>query len=221
MDEKFPLVENLNIHYLDSAATSQKPESVINAINKYYTCYNSNCGRGLYDLSMQNVKIVEETRKKIADFVNVKDENEIIYTKGSTEGLNLIAFGYALHNLNEKDEIILAISNHNANIIPWQEVAKIKKLNIRYVYLDENGDIDLKDLAYLINDKTKIISMSLVANATGIIQSFEKVADIASRNNIVFVLDCAQSIAHFKHDFEKWNVDFAVFQDIKCMLIKV
>lgn len=110
---------------------------------------------------MENTQIVENTRKKVANFVNVSNESEIVFTKGSTEGLNIIAFGYALHNLNEGDEIILGISNHHANIVPWQEVAKIKKIkNTRYVYLTNEGDIDLKDLTYLINEKTRIISIS-------------------------------------------------------------
>ncbi len=218
MDEikkDFPILKKRDIAYLDNASTVQKPQEVIDEIYNYYLETNGNAGRGSHELSMINQAIMESTREKVAIFVGVSNEQNIIFTKGSTEGLNIIAFGYAMHNLNEGDEIVLAVSNHHSNIVPWQEVAKIKKLKIRYLYLDEFGNLDIKQLIYLFNPKTRIISISSVVNTTGVIQKFKEVIEIANRYDVKVVLDCAQSIVHFKHEFEKWNVDFAVFSGHK------
>ncbi|WP_073508048.1 SufS family cysteine desulfurase [Streptobacillus notomytis] len=218
MDEikkDFPILKKRDIAYLDNASTVQKPQEVIDEIYNYYLETNGNAGRGSHELSMINQAIMESTREKVATFVGVSNEQNIIFTKGSTEGLNIIAFGYAMHNLNEGDEIVLAVSNHHSNIVPWQEVAKIKKLKIRYLYLDEFGNLDIKQLIYLFNPKTRIISISSVVNTTGVIQKFKEVIEIANRYDVKVVLDCAQSIVHFKHEFEKWNVDFAVFSGHK------
>ncbi|WP_064613715.1 SufS family cysteine desulfurase [Streptobacillus moniliformis] len=218
MDEikkDFPIFKKRDIAYLDNASTTQKPQEVINEIYNYYLETNGNAGRGSHELSMINQAIMESTRKKVANFVGVSDEKNIVFTKGSTEGLNIIAFGYALENLSEGDEIVLAISNHHSNIVPWQEVARIKKLKIRYLYLDKFGNLDIRELPYLFNSKTKIISISSVVNTTGVIQNFREFIEMAHRYDVKVVLDCAQSIAHFKHEFEKWDVDFAVFSGHK------
>ncbi|WP_156300236.1 SufS family cysteine desulfurase [Streptobacillus canis] len=213
--KEFPIFKKRDMAYLDSAATSQKPQEVIDEIYNYYCETNGNAGRGSHELSMINQAIMESTRKKVASFVGVSNENNIVFTKGTTEGLNTIAFGYAFENLHEGDEIILGISNHHANIVPWQEVARLKKLRIRYLYLDEFGNLDLKQLPYLFNPRTKIISISSVVNTTGVIQKFKEVIEIAHRYDVKVVLDCAQSIMHFKHEFDMWDVDFAVFSGHK------
>ncbi|CAM3183999.1 SufS family cysteine desulfurase [Streptobacillus felis] len=218
MDEikkEFPIFNKRDMVYLDNAATSQKPQEVIDSVYNYYLETNGNAGRGSHELSMINQAIMESTRKKVASFIGVSDEKNIVFTKGSTEGLNIIAFGYALDNLEEGDEIVLGISNHHANIVPWQEIARIKKLRIRYLYLDEFGNLDIKQLSYIFNKNTKIISISTVVNTTGVIQKFKDIIEISHRYNVKVVLDCAQSIMHFKHEFEKWDVDFAVFSGHK------
>ena len=212
---KFPIFNNKDIHYLDTAATSQKPESVIEAIKEYYENENGNAGRGTHELALLNSAIVETTRKKIADFVGVSDPDCIVYTKNTTESLNILAFSYAMHNLKEGDEIILAISNHHANIVPWLEVAKIKNIRLRYVYLDKDGNIDIDELMYKLNSKTKIVSISAVVNSTGVIQNFKDISKMSHSVGAKFILDCAQSMIHFKHKFEKWDVDFAVFSGHK------
>ena len=212
---KFPIFNNKDIHYLDTAATSQKPESVIESIKEYYENENGNAGRGTHELALLNSAIVETTRKKIADFVGVSDPDCIVYTKNTTESLNILAFSYAMYNLKEGDEIILAISNHHANIVPWLEVAKIKNIRLRYVYLDKNGNIDIDELMYMLNSKTKIVSISAVVNSTGVIQNFKDISKMSHSVGAKFILDCAQSMIHFKHEFEKWDVDFAVFSGHK------
>ena len=212
---KFPIFNNNDIHYLDTAATSQKPESVIEAIKEYYENENGNAGRGTHELALLNSAIVETTRKKIADFVGVSDPDCIVYTKNTTESLNILAFSYAMYNLKEGDEIILAISNHHANIVPWIEVAKIKNIRLRYVYLDKDGNIDIDELMYKLNSKTKIVSISAVVNSTGVIQNFKDISKMSHSVGAKFILDCAQSMIHFKHEFEKWDVDFAVFSGHK------
>ena len=212
---KFPIFNNKDIHYLDTATTSQKPESVIEAIKEYYENENGNAGRGTHELALLNSAIVETTRKKIADFVGVSDPDCIVYTKNTTESLNILAFSYAMYNLKEGDEIILAISNHHANIVPWLEVAKIKNIRLRYVYLDKDGNIDIDELMYMLNSKTKIVSISAVVNSTGVIQNFKDISKMSHSVGAKFILDCAQSMIHFKHEFEKWDVDFAVFSGHK------
>ncbi|WP_314011492.1 SufS family cysteine desulfurase [Pseudostreptobacillus hongkongensis] len=212
---KFPIFNNKDIHYLDTAATSQKPESVIESIKEYYENENGNAGRGTHELALLNSAIVETTRKKIADFVGVSDPDCIVYTKNTTESLNILAFSYAMHNLKEGDEVILAISNHHANIVPWLEVAKIKNIRLRYVYLDKDGNIDIDELMYILNSKTKIVSISAVVNSTGVIQNFKDISKMSHSVGAKFILDCAQSMIHFKHEFEKWDVDFAVFSGHK------
>lgn len=211
----FPIFKNRDICYLDSAATSQKPKEIIEKNSEYYENNNGNPGRGSHELSIINSSLVESIREKVAKFVGVSDKNNIVFTKNTTESINLIVFGYAMNNLKKDDEVIIAISNHHANIVPWQVLANKKNINLRYIYLDKDGEIDLNTLEYMINEKTKIISISSVVNSTGIIQNFKKVIDIARKYNAKVILDCAQSIIHFKHEFEKWDVDFAAFSGHK------
>ena len=211
----FPIFEQTDIYYLDSGATSQKPISVINAIKDYYKNQNGNPGRGSHRLSMENSVLVDEVRKKVKEFINAEYDEEIIFVKNATEGLNLIAYSYALWNLNQGDEIILAISNHHANIVPWQIVAKKTGAILQYIYLDENGQLDISDLKNKITSKTKIVSVSAVANATGVIQDFRKVIEISKKVGAITVVDAAQSISHYKHDVKDWDVDFLVFSGHK------
>lgn len=213
--KEFPILDNVKISYLDNAATTHKPISVIEKNKEYYLNNNGNPGRGSHKLSIINSSIVAINRKKIANFVGVSDESNIVFTKNTTEALNLIVFGYAMNNLDDYDEIIIAISNHHSNLVPWQVLSKRRKINLRYLYLKDDGELDLNSLEYMINSKTKIISISSVVNSTGIIQDFKKVIEIAHKYDIKVILDCAQSIIHFKHNFEEWNVDFAAFSGHK------
>lgn len=211
----FPIFEQENMHYLDSGATSQKPISVINAIEDYYKNKNGNPGRGSHRLSVENSILVDEVREKVREFIGAKHSEEVIFVKNATDGLNLIAYSYGLWNLKKGDEVLIAVSNHHANIVPWQIITKKTEATLKYIYLDEKGQLDLSDLRNKISGKTKIVSISAVVNATGVIQDFAEVVKIAKSFGAISIIDAAQSIAHFKHNVEELDVDFLVFSGHK------
>ena len=213
--EKFPIFEGRENYYLDTAATSQKPKVVIDKIREYYEKYNGNPGRGSHTLSVEASGLLDEARKTVQKFLNAKKREEIIFTKNTTESINLIAYSYGMEFLKEGDEIILGISNHHANIVPWQFVAKKKNLTLKYVYLDENGQFDLNDFKKKLTNKTKIVSISAVVNVTGVIQPIEKIINMAHEKGAIVIIDAAQSILHFRHDVQKLNADFLVFSGHK------
>lgn len=211
----FPLFSNKDVAYLDSAATTQKPKMVIDDLVEYYENYNANAGRGSYELSMQNTSIIENTRKKVKEFIGASDKGEVVFTKNCTEAINLVAYSYGLNFLSSQDEILLCISNHHANIVPWQFVAKITKCTLKYFYLDDDGQVDLEDFKYKVNKNTKIVALSSVVNTTGVIQPFTKIIEYAHKYGSLVLLDCSQSIAHFKHEVDKWGADFVTFSGHK------
>lgn len=213
--ERFPILQQENIHYLDSAATAQKPLSVIRSIEEYYKSENGNPGRGSHRLSMLSLQRVEECRRKVKEFIGAEKDSEIIFTKNATEGLNLVAHSYAGSFLGEGDEILLAVSNHHANIVPWQESAKKSGATIRYVYLDAQGQLDMEDFRRKLSPKTKLTALSIVVNATGVLQPYREVLSLAARNGSLVLLDAAQSIGHFRHAVRDWRADFLVFSGHK------
>ena len=188
---------------------------VIDDLVEYYTNFNANAGRGSYELSMLNTSIIENTRQKVKDFIGADDNGEVIFTKNCTEAINLVAYSYGLSFLEKNDEILLCVSNHHANIVPWQFIAKKVGCTLKFFYLDKDGQIDLEDFKYKVNERTKIVSLSSVVNTTGIIQDFKTVIDYAHKYNALVLLDCAQSITHFKHEVAKWDADFITFSGHK------
>ena len=217
MDYKneFLIFENRENYYLDTAATSQKPKVVIDKMREYYEKYNGNPGRGSHTLSVEASELFEKSRKTVQKFLNAKKREEIIFTKNTTESINLIAYSYGMEFLKDGDEIILGISNHHANIVPWQFIAKKKNVTLKYVYLDENGQFDLDDFEKKLTNKTKIVSISAVVNVTGVIQPIEKIINMAHEKGAIAIIDAAQSILHFRHDVQKLNADFLVFSGHK------
>lgn len=213
--DDFPIFDKKDIHYLDSSATTQRPRCVIDNLNEYYTTFNANAGRGSYELSMINTSIVENTRKKVKEFIGSGDNGEVVFTKNCTEAINLVAYSYGLSFLKPGDEILLCVSNHHANILPWQFVKKVTSCTIKYFYLDEYGQVDMEDFKYKVNKNTKIVALSSVVNTTGIIQPFEEIINYAHKYDALVLLDCAQSIQHFKHEVFKWDVDFMTFSGHK------
>ena len=173
--KEFPIFDDENLHYLDTAATSQKPQVVLDSIERYYKNYNGNPGRGSYKLVMDSTRIFEDSRKTVQRFLNAKEKEEIIFTKSTTESINLLAYSFGLEFINEGDEIILGITNHHANIVPWQMVAKKKKAKIKYIYLHENGQFDLDDFKYKISRRTKLVAFSAVSNVTGVVHPIDVV----------------------------------------------
>lgn len=212
--DEFPILKNFDIHYLDNAATSQKPTSVINALSEYYRTSNGNAGRGSHDMAIKSEQIIEDCRKRVADFLHA-DADEIVFTSKCTQSLNLIAFSYGMNVLDEEDEIILSISNHHANIVPWQQVAKKTGAIIRYVYTDEDGNFDLESFEKMLGERTKIVAFSGVVNATGVINPVEEIIELSHRYGAITVLDAAQSIVHTQHDVRKLDCDFLAFSGHK------
>jgi cysteine desulfurase, sufS subfamily len=213
--KEFPIFQNIENHYLDTAATSQKPKRVLDRIIEYYEKYNGNPGRGSHTLSIGASELLNDARETVKKFINAEKTEEIIFTKSTTESINLIAYSYGMEFINEGDEIVLGISNHHANIVPWQFVAKKKKAKIKYVDLDDYGQFDLNDLKYKLSDRTKIVSVSGVVNVTGVIQPVKEIIEAAHRRNIPVLIDAAQSILHFRHDVQEWDADFLVFSGHK------
>ena len=213
--KEFPIFQNIENHYLDTAATSQKPKRVLDRITEYYEKYNGNPGRGSHTLSIGASELLNDAREIVKKFINAEKTEEIIFTKSTTESINLIAYSYGMEFINEGDEIVLGISNHHANIVPWQFVAKKKKAKIKYVDLDDYGQFDLNDLKYKLSDRTKIVSVSGVVNVTGVIQPVKEIIEAAHRRNIPVLIDAAQSILHFRHDVQEWDADFLVFSGHK------
>ena len=213
--KKFPIFIEHDVHYLDTAATSQKPQEVIDSIVEYYENYNGNPGRGSHALSIESSGIVNSSRITVKDFINAKEKEEVIFTKNTTEAINLLAYSYGLEFINEGDEIILGISNHHANIVPWQFVASKKKAKLKYVHLDKNGQFDLDDFQYKLTEKTKIVAVSAVVNVTGVIQPIKEIIELAHLKGALVLIDAAQSVLHFGHNVQELDADFLVFSGHK------
>lgn len=214
----FPILEKDNsLVYLDNAATTQKPNSVINRMNEYYSAENANPHRGLYKLSVKATEVYEEGREEVTKFIHAKSSKEVIFTRNTTESLNLIAYSYGRKVIKEGDEIVISILEHHSNILPWQQLAKEKNAVLKYLYLDDELTISKEEIDNKITDKTKIVAISHVSNVLGILNPIEYVINKAHEVNAVVVLDCAQSIPHFEIDVTKLNADFIAFSGHKML----
>ncbi|ARK31971.1 cysteine desulfurase [Halalkalibacter krulwichiae] len=197
--------------YLDSAATSQKPLKVIEAIDDYYRRYNSNVHRGVHTLGTLATDGYEGAREKVRNFINASSIEEIVFTRGTTTALNLVAASYGRDNLKEGDEIVISLMEHHSNIIPWQQVAKQTGATLKYFPLQPDGTIDLADAEKTITSKTKIVSVMHVSNVLGTINPVKEIAEIAHRNGAIMVVDGAQSTPHMKIDVKDLDCDFFAF----------
>ncbi len=213
----FPLLQNRDIAYLDSGATSQKPQAVIDAIENFYKNYNANPHRGAYTLSQEATEIYEETRTKIAKFINAKHREEIIFSKNATESLNLIAYSYGLEKIQKDDEIVISIMEHHSNLVPWQKVAKTKGAKLNYMYINDNFELSDEEIESKITDKTKIVGITHVSNVLGTINNVEKIIKYAHKKGAIVVLDASQSIPHMKIDVQALDADFVVFSGHKML----
>ena len=213
----FPILKNNKICYLDSGATTQKPKEVLEEIQKFYQKYNANPHRGAYSLSIEATNIYEETRKKIAKFINAKHSEEIIFSKNTSESLNLIAYSYGLENLKENDEVVLSIMEHHSNLVPWQYVTKKTKSKLEYLYIDDNYEITSEEIKKKITKKTKIVSITHVSNVLGTINPIKEIIDYAHSKGAIVIVDAAQSIPHMKIDVQELDADFLVFSGHKML----
>ncbi|MPL94848.1 putative cysteine desulfurase [bioreactor metagenome] len=205
------------IVYLDSAATTQKPNSVINSIKDYYEQSNANPHRGAYELSVLATEAYDEAREKVRKFINAKYREEIIFTKNATESFNLLAMSYGMTYINEGDEIVISIAEHHSNLIPWQQVAKAKGAILKYMYTDENGELTEEEVKSKITEKTKIVSITHVSNALGTINPVKEIAEYAHSKGAVVIVDGAQSVPHIKVDVRDINADFLVIAGHKLL----
>lgn len=217
----FPLlnreISGQKIAYLDNGATTQKPEPVIKAICGYYGGCNANPHRGAYALSVKATDIYEEARVRTAKFINAKRPQEIVFTKNATEALNLIAYSYGLNNIGAGDEIVISISEHHSNLVPWQYVAKAKGATLKYIYLEADGNLSAEDIENKITERTKLVAVTQVSNVLGLKNDVATIVKKAHSVGAVCVVDGSQSVAHMAVDVQALGADFFAFSGHKML----
>lgn len=213
----FPILENRKIAYLDNGATTQKPTEVIRALEEYYEKNNANPHRGAYTLSIEATELYENTRTKIAKFINAKNREEIIFSKNATESLNLLAYSYGMNNLKQDDEIVISIMEHHSNLVPWQKVAKTTGSKLNYMYINDKFELSDEEIEKKITDKTKIVGITHVSNVLGTINNVKKIIQYAHKKGAIVIVDAAQSIPHMKIDVQDLDADFLVFSGHKML----
>lgn len=217
--EQFPIldqeVNGYPLVYLDSSATSQKPISVIETVNKYYKENNANVHRGVHTLGTRATDQYEGARETVRDFINAKSTAEIIFTRGTTTSLNMVASSYGRANLQAGDEIIITPMEHHSNIIPWQQAAKATGATLKYLPMLENGTIALEDVKEAITSQTKIVAIAHVSNVLGTINPIKEIAEIVHKQNAILVVDGAQGVPHMEVDVQDMDCDFYAFSGHK------
>ena len=215
----FPILKiksnNKPLIFFDNGASSQKPTAVIDKIKEIYETKYANIHRGIYDLSQQATILYEESRKKIQKFLNTKSEKEIIFVRGATEGINLVAQAYGLNNFKKGDEIILSQMEHHSNIVPWQLLKDRIGIKINVLPINKEGDIDLKNFKELLTKKTKLVSILHVSNALGTIIPLKELISISHKKKIPVLVDGCQSVPHMKVDVKNLDADFYCFSGHK------
>ena len=215
--QDFPLLRENPIVYLDSAATAQRPDVVIEAEMEFYKKYNANPLRGLYSLGIEATDRYEEARECVANFIHAASAKEIIFTRNATESLNLVAYSYGLSHLREGDEIVVSILEHHSNQLPWRMVAEKTGAVVKYLECDRQGHISDADLQAAFSEKTKLVAVTQVSNVLGIKTPIDKIVALAKKSGAVVVLDAAQSTPHMEVDVQKLGVDFLAFSGHKLM----
>src|SRR5450432_3781495 len=201
--------------YFDNAATSQKPWQVIKAVEHYYTHLNSNVHRGVHHLSQQATNAFEASRKKVADFINAKHDREVIFTKGTTESINLVAHSYGKQFVQPGDVIIISALEHHSNIVPWQILCEDRKAELKVIPINEKGELLLDAFKEMLNEKVKLVSVSYVSNSLGSINPVREIIELSHLQNIPVLLDAAQAIQHMPIDVQELDVDFLAFSGHK------
>lgn len=214
LDQK---VNGKDLVYLDTSATSQSPIQVIDAMNDYYKEYNSNVHRGVHTLGTKATEQYEQSRMKVRSFINAKRFEEIVFTRGTTAAINLVARSFGDMVIEEGDEIVVTEMEHHANIVPWQELAKRKNAKLVFIPLENDGTIKIENVESVVNDKTKIVAIAHVSNVLGTINDIKKVAEIAHQNNAYISVDGAQAVPHMNVDVQDLDVDFYSFSGHKML----
>jgi len=215
----FPILDTQvygkNLVYFDNAATTQKPVQVLAALDDYYTRYNSNVHRGVHLLSQQATAAYEESRKKVAAFINAAHSDEVIFTKGTTEGINLVASSFGRQFLNPGDSIVISAMEHHSNIVPWQMICEERGATLKVIPMDKNGVMQIDQLAMLLDERVKLVSTTYVSNSLGTINPVREIIRQAHALNIPVLIDAAQAIQHIPVDVQELDVDFLVFSGHK------
>jgi cysteine desulfurase/selenocysteine lyase len=219
----FPILErtvreNKPLVYLDNASTTQKPNQVIDAITDYYRNHNANIHRAVYALAEESTELYEKTRDKIVDFINVQHRDEIIFVRGTTEAINLVAYSWGRSNVKEGDIIVTTEYEHHSNIVPWQLLTQETGAKLEYIGMDDNGELILDDLdKYLATGKVKLVTFSLMSNVLGTISDAETIISKCKEAGVLTLIDAAQAVPHMKVDVEKLGCDFFAFSGHKML----
>ena len=206
---KYPLV------YFDNAATTQKPQMVIDRISNYYTNFNSNIHRGVHHLSQRATDAYEQARIKVKDFINANSSKEIVFTKGTTDSINLLAFSLGETFIKEGDEIIVTELEHHSNIVPWQMLCERKKAKLRVIPVNDKGELLMNEYAGLLNERTRLVAVGHVSNALGTLNPIKEIIDLAHQNKSLVLIDGAQAVAHLAVDVKQLDCDFYAFSSHK------
>ncbi len=201
--------------YLDNAATTQKPQSVIDAISNFYEKENANIHRGIYPLAVSASQKYEQVRGKVAQFLNAKSKDEIVYTSGATASINLVVSSFLSPQLKEGDQVIISAMEHHANLIPWQMACKKAKAQLRIIPMDQSGELDLATFKNMLSSKVKMVAVTHISNSLGTINPIEEMIDLAHQKNIPVLVDGAQSVAHYPIDLQALDADFFTFSGHK------
>lgn len=213
----FPLLMQNKIIYIDNAATSQRPQCVIDAEGDFYKNYNANPLRGLYSLSVEATEVYENAREAVRKFIGAEKSNEIVFTRNTTESLNLVAYSYGLSNVKKGDEIVVSIMEHHSDLLPWQMVAKTCGAELKFIECAKDGSIDLEKVKELITSRTKIVAMTQVSNVLGREYPVKEIAKLAHEKGAVMVVDGAQSTPHMRVDVTDLDADFFAFSGHKLL----
>ncbi|HMK94383.1 MAG TPA: cysteine desulfurase [Candidatus Limnocylindrales bacterium] len=219
--QDFPIlkrsVNNNPLIYFDNAATTQKPRQVIDAIRDFYENHNANVHRAVHTLSLEATDLYEKSREKISKFVNAKEPSEIVFVRGTTEAVNLVAYSWGLSNLGRGDEVLVSLMEHHSNIVPWEITGKLKGFTIKYADVKADGTLDYDDFESKFSPKTKIACLSHVSNVTGVINDVKRIAKAARDNGALMLVDGAQSVPHLPVDVQDLDVDFLAFSGHKML----
>lgn len=217
--EEFPIllrkISGQPIAYFDNAATSQKPLSVINAISEYYETINSNVHRGIHTLSEEATEAYENSREKVRRFINAQSSGEIVFTKGTTDGINLVASSFGTNVVGEGDEVIISEMEHHSNLVPWQNLCESRRAKLKYIPVNDKGELMMDEFRTMINEKTKLISVVYVSNSLGTVNPISEIIEIAHSFNIPVLVDAAQAAPHMKIDVSTLDCDFLAFSGHK------
>ena len=208
---KIPLV------YFDNAATTQKPLQVLETLDNFYRHHNANVHRGLHELSMEASDLYEKAHEKAARFIRAKGMEEIVFTQGTTDSMNLVAYAYALHNLEKGDEIVATVMEHHSNFVPWQQMCKLKGATFKQIQITEDGHLDMESAKRMITPKTKLVTVTAMSNVLGTINPVREIGEMAHDRGALFLVDGAQSVPHMATDVQKMDADLLAFSGHKML----